>query len=399
MNELALFAGAGGGILGGHLLGWRTVCAVEWEPYPASVLCARQNDGLLPTFPIWDNVQTFDGKPWRGIAQVVSGGFPCQDISAAGKGVGITGKRSGMWGEMARIIGEVQPQYAFVENSPMLTSRGLGTVLGDLSEMGFDAKWCVLGADFVGAPHKRDRIWILATNARGIGCNIWGSNWKERSVLHDINWNASESESKRERWIGGIGQIGSDVANTNSYGFNNKKQGKLGKSAIQTETREKFNQIGRYSILANTTQLYSDGGNDNSRIIMEQETQPQLGDNSGTEALANTRCESERTNKKLRSESKVSIGQDAPIICGEISDPTSIRQSGQGQHEQPVSSEESSNWQTSYVESIGRPEFWAVEPNVGRVANGVAARVDRLKAIGNGQVPLCAATAWRILSE
>jgi len=86
MNELALFAGAGGGILGGHLLGWRTVCAVEWEKYPACVLAARQNDGLLPPFPIWDDVQTFDGKPWRGIVDVVSGGFPCQDISAAGRG-------------------------------------------------------------------------------------------------------------------------------------------------------------------------------------------------------------------------------------------------------------------------------------------------------------------------
>jgi hypothetical protein len=86
MNELALFAGAGGGILGGHLLGWRTVCAVEWEAYPASVLCARQNDGILPAFPIWDDIQTFDGRPWRGIVDVVSGGFPCQDISAAGGG-------------------------------------------------------------------------------------------------------------------------------------------------------------------------------------------------------------------------------------------------------------------------------------------------------------------------
>ena len=87
MNELALFAGAGGGILGGHLLGWRTVCAVEWEAYPASVLVARQNDKILPPFPIWDDVQTFDGKPWRGIVDVVSGGFPCQDISAAGGGL------------------------------------------------------------------------------------------------------------------------------------------------------------------------------------------------------------------------------------------------------------------------------------------------------------------------
>lgn len=162
MDELALFAGAGGGILGGHLLGWRTRCAVELDPYARRVLLARQRDGMLPRFPIWDDVQTFDGKPWRGHIDVISGGFPCQDISTAGKGAGITGKRSGLWSEMARIVGEVVPRFVFVENSPMLTSRGLGVVLGDLAEMGYDARWGVLGARHAGAPHKRDRIWILA---------------------------------------------------------------------------------------------------------------------------------------------------------------------------------------------------------------------------------------------
>ena len=162
MNELALFAGAGGGILGGHLLGWRTVCAVEWEPYAASVLAARQNDGLLAPFPIWDDVQTFDGRPWRGCVDVVSGGFPCQDISVAGKGAGIDGKRSGMWGHMARIVGEVRPRYVCVENSPALLTRGLGRVLGDLAALGYDCRWTVLGAADVGAHHKRERIWIFA---------------------------------------------------------------------------------------------------------------------------------------------------------------------------------------------------------------------------------------------
>ena len=181
LRELALFAGAGGGILGGHLLGWRTVCAVEWEPYPASVLVARQNDGILPPFPIWDDVRTFDGRPWRGIVDVVSGGFPCQDISAAGKGAGITGERSGMWSEMARIIGEVQPRYAFVENSPMLTIRGLGTVLGDLATMGFDAEWGVLSAADVGAPHLRERIWIVA-NSHKMGRKICVEQKPRRSL-------------------------------------------------------------------------------------------------------------------------------------------------------------------------------------------------------------------------
>ncbi len=162
MNELALFAGAGGGILGGKLLGWRTVCAVEREPYAASVLAARQNDGFLPAFPIWDDVCTFDGRPWRGVVDVVSGGFPCQDISAAGKGAGIDGERSGLWGQMARIVGEVRPRFVFVENSPLLVGRGLVRVLADLAEMGFDARWGVVGASDVGAPHRRERCWIVA---------------------------------------------------------------------------------------------------------------------------------------------------------------------------------------------------------------------------------------------
>jgi len=169
MNELALFAGAGGGILGGKLLGWRTVCAVEWEPYPASVLCARQNDGLLPPFPVWDDVQTFDGKPWRGIVDVVSGGFPCQDLSAAGARAGLDGARSGLWREMARVVSEVRPRYVFVENSPMLVNNGLGRVLGDLSDIGYDARWTVMGANEVGGQHNRDRVWIVAhANSKGL---------------------------------------------------------------------------------------------------------------------------------------------------------------------------------------------------------------------------------------
>lgn len=162
MNELALFAGAGGGILGGKLLGWRTVCAVERDAYAAQVIAQRQNDGCLEPFPIWSDVCSFDGEPWRGIVDVVSGGFPCQDISSAGKGRGLDGDRSGLWREMARIVGEVRPRFVFVENSPMLTIRGLGAVLGDLATLGFDARWGVLGASALGAPHRRERIWIAA---------------------------------------------------------------------------------------------------------------------------------------------------------------------------------------------------------------------------------------------
>jgi DNA (cytosine-5)-methyltransferase 1 len=176
LRELALFAGAGGGILGGHLLGWRTVCAVERDIYAASVLAQRQNDGLLPPFPIWSDVESFAGKPWRGIVDVVSGGFPCQDISPAGGGAGIDGARSGLWGHMARIICEVQPRYVFVENSPMLTSRGLGRVLGDLASMGYNARWGVLAARHAGAFHLRERIWIMANSMQNRQLASFASN-------------------------------------------------------------------------------------------------------------------------------------------------------------------------------------------------------------------------------
>jgi DNA (cytosine-5)-methyltransferase 1 len=166
LNELALFAGAGGGILGGKLLGWRTVCAVERDAYAAQVLAQRQNDGILEAFPIWSDVCSFDGKPWRGIVDIISGGFPCQDISVAGRGAGIEGTRSGLWKQMLRIICEVEPKIAYMENSPALTVRGLGVVLGDLAEIGFDAEWGVLSCADVGGVHKRERIWIKAANTK-----------------------------------------------------------------------------------------------------------------------------------------------------------------------------------------------------------------------------------------
>lgn len=208
---MALFAGAGGGILGGKLLGWECVCAVEWEPYPAAVLAARQNEGFLPPFPIWDDVQTFDGRPWRGLVDVVSGGFPCQDISAAGKGAGITGERSGMWKHMARIIGEVRPLYVLVENSPILTSRGLDVVLGDLAALGYDAEWGVLGAVHAGAPHERERIWIVA-NANEARRKAQGSG----AVLQKWHSQIWGDTAACKSWWGterGLGRMAHGVAN------------------------------------------------------------------------------------------------------------------------------------------------------------------------------------------
>lgn len=165
MRELHLFSGVGGGILGGILLGHTCVCAVEIEPYRRKVMLQRQRDGIFPKFPIWDDILAFDGKPWRGLVDVVCGGFPCQDISVGNTTAGIRGidgKRSGLWKEMARVVCEVKPRYVFVENSAALAVRGLGGVLCDLAKMGFDARWGVFSAADVGALHLRERIWILA---------------------------------------------------------------------------------------------------------------------------------------------------------------------------------------------------------------------------------------------
>ncbi|WP_312227578.1 DNA cytosine methyltransferase [Pseudescherichia sp.] len=156
MNELALFAGAGGGILGGHLLGWRTVCAVERDAYAAQVLAQRQNDGILRPFPIWSDVRSFDGKPWRGIVDVISGGFPCQAFSKASRGR-ITAEN--MWPEMRRIISEVRPKFVFAEN----VSRGaIESAASDLLGMDYKARAINLSAKDLGADHIRERFWLLA---------------------------------------------------------------------------------------------------------------------------------------------------------------------------------------------------------------------------------------------
>lgn len=181
------------------LLGHTCVCAVEIEPYCRKVLLQRQRDRILPKFPIWDDVCTFDGKPWRGLVDVVCGGFPCQDISCAGRRAGISGKRSGLWGEFARIIGEVRPRIAFIENSSDLAIRGLNRVLADLAAMGMDAKWGVFSACSTGSPHVRRRMFIMAY-AKG----RWEGQFRRVQCAEEspkngnLHWTLPESDIDRK---------------------------------------------------------------------------------------------------------------------------------------------------------------------------------------------------------
>lgn len=198
--------------------------------------------------------------------------FPVRTLAPLGGGAGIGGSRSGLWSEMARIIDEVRPQFVFVENSPLLVSRGLAVVVGDLAKMGYDAEWSIVSASNIGAPHKRDRIWIVA-HANNIG---------------------RESSSRR---------------------------------ALSRKQTEK--------------------GNDSRRF------------------------------------------------CKEMADTNDTRLQGY-ERERPTGTQREPN---GYTSECGWKYGWPTEPELGRVANGVANRVDRLKAIGNGQVSRVAATAFNLLTE
>lgn len=179
LTGLSLFAGAGGLDLAAEACGIRTVCRVEYDAYAQGVLMSRMRGGALDSAPLWSDVRTFDGKAWRGKVDCVFGGFPCTDVSNAGKRAGLKeGTRSGLWSEFARIICEVKPRAVLVENVRGLLSiddgGGFGIVLRDLAELGFDARWRVLSAADVGAPHLRERIWIVAHAKRKPGKAVRG---------------------------------------------------------------------------------------------------------------------------------------------------------------------------------------------------------------------------------
>ena len=347
MNELALFAGAGGGILGGHLLGWKTVCAVEQEPYAISVLLQRQNDKIFPPFPVWDDICTFDGRPWKGVVDVVSGGFPCQDISTAGKGAGIKGSRSGLWSEMARVIGEVKPEWVFAENSPMLVSRGLNIVLSDLAQMGFNARWGVVGADDIGANHKRKRIWIVARNVAN------SSRWILRS----------EKKSKRSS------------PHVTRCGSRTHERGK-----------DKTTKVKQANVPHSNCNCKSDGSKHEKKQLLGNS------DNNGQFAPEIKRSIIERSNHRKAGEIKTSEFKRSSEQYENVADTDSER----GCLRQTIGQDAENARQSSRGT---KSRNWDIEPDVGRVVNGMAARTHRLKAIGNGQVPEVARRAWEILSK
>lgn len=161
MKLLDLFSGIGGFSLGLERAGFKTVAFCEVDPFPRRVLARH-----WPDVPCYDDVTTLTAARLSadGVGRIdaICGGFPCQDISVAGSGLGLDGERSGLWRKYARLIREVRPRVVFVENVSALLGRGMGEVVGDLASVGYDVVWNCIQAANVGAPHRRDRVWIVA---------------------------------------------------------------------------------------------------------------------------------------------------------------------------------------------------------------------------------------------
>ena len=345
MRSLHLFAGAGGGLLADLILGHTPIGAVENNPYCCDVLRARRDDGWFPGLAVHEiDIRDFDASEYAGRVDIVAGGFPCQDISAAGKGAGITGERSGLWSEFVRVIRLVRPRFVFVENSPMLTLRGLDVVLADLAALGMDAVWTVVSAADAGAPHRRERIWILA-HANGLRL--------EEHVLLQSNLSARSGEMANASCPGC--PAGGPAIGHGPHGQICDVQSADGGCLVaHANSVRKLQPQGRE---CDERGWAGDGG-------------CQIRD-SASQGL------SHRPNQSL----------ERP-----------------GQNAKP----ERSGWWTTEPD-VGVladglspdvvPGWWEQEPDIARVATGVKNRVGKLKALGNGQVPLQAAIAWRILSD
>ena len=209
MNGLDLFSGIGGISLA--LSPWvRTVAYCESDRFAQGILLSRMRSGDIDPAPIWDDVRTLERTMLPKI-DIIHGGFPCQDISAAGRGKGLAGERSGLFFEIVRLTKEIEPLFVFLENVPAIRTRGLSRVLRELSFLGYDCRWTVVSAAELGAPHLRKRWFLLGAHSarlrlrdeRGRWCR---SNWKGATEPFDDGEEKplADSEGKRRREARGL---------------------------------------------------------------------------------------------------------------------------------------------------------------------------------------------------
>lgn len=444
---LHLFAGAGGGILADIIEGNTVVCAVEWEAYPAAVLCARQNDGVLSPYPVWSDVRTFRSDnpechgmfdALRSIADrlVIAGGFPCQDISVAGRGDGLEGERSGLWKEFRRIVGEIRPRQVRVENSPALTTRGGKRVIGDLAGLGYVGRNGIVSAADAAAPHERKRFWIVANTRHFCGWNIRPSEGRigqpgertadsgaigrpgeQSEVVADSGggW-GPDDELRARRDVAGI--RGEDLAD--AQGERRREAGEL----RHDESEERSSGSSQEKL----ADAHSLGRQQGSGSIPEG--QPWFGKSGfgswwSFDPADLPDAQGEGLETAGRKPQLTRLGKFRPVSNAySFGRDGWTRELGTSGRSEPSSEGSVSNPDS---EPMGRPtESWGergggpIEPRMGsmasgladrlgqprcaaggkldRVAKGISARVPRLKALGNGQVPAAAVKAWRHLS-
>jgi DNA (cytosine-5)-methyltransferase 1 len=312
LKHLDLFSGIGGFSLGLERTGgFETVGFCDSDKKTHMVLKKH-----WAAVPIYDDVSTLKGSD-LGTIDIITGGFPCQDLSVAGKGAGLAGARSGLWFEFHRLIKETQPKWVIAENVAVLRSRGLDQVLRSLDEIGYDAEWHCIPASAVGAPHRRDRIWIVA----------------------------------HPRHRGGRYDIGS--------GFG------------------------------------GDGKRENEKTIRASKTTAIAGSSQTPDALAYSNNTGNRTSEHdLNTElSETNEGwEEQPFSrvsgCGQtLANSASIGSSGQREFEQPKYPTQIVSRETIKPEHGSVSDFWKTEPQLGRVADGIPNRLDRLKQLGNSLVP------------
>lgn len=263
LNGLDLFSGIGGLTLA--LAPWvRPIAYCENDRYAQSVLLSRMHDGLIPGCPIWDDVRTLRADALPVVPDIVYGGFPCQDISVAGRGAGLGGERSGLVSEVFRLVGELRPGFVFLENVPAIRTRGADVVTGELARLGYDARWTVVSAEEVGAPHLRKRWFCLAADPERI--KLWNeqgrgsrTHWKRAPVATDTSQERGSADADSLRKLqpsGTVAELWGWACDSSWWGaepdvervvygvpFGNDRTRSLGNAVVPAQAREAFMRL------------------------------------------------------------------------------------------------------------------------------------------------------------
>lgn len=238
MNGLDLFSG-----IGGNTIGLRdyinTIAYCEADRHAQSVLLSRMAEGLVEPAPIWDDIQTLKGNQLDKQIDIIIGGFPCQDISIAGNGTGLEGKRSGLFYEVCRLVKEINPTFVFLENVPAIRTRGLREVIREFTNLGYGCRWTCVSAAEVGAPHLRKRWFLLAySNKQGLqGSKDTGETRRDRSKA--IKQPAGQSQIFRDHWATepNVGRV------VNGLPLRVDRIKRLGNAVVPAQAKEAFERL------------------------------------------------------------------------------------------------------------------------------------------------------------